>query len=469
MKATLHAIRLGLGAGLCISLLAACDGRGATAFKSMRYDANQLAQHKADYLAKQAAAGGGDQDQVVPDPNQNGGLTDPGSVPDSSLISPLSPPASAQTDGTAISTQPEPAGGGASDQTAVDSEGAKGKTMTETAQPAGTAKRDALITTTDKLLASTDAEAAKIIKGVTFTVNGADPLLLSVDALVSLNGKDQYLFVQNSPLTFDKQGVVTPAQTEVRQTLDGEPQDMGNSLVVLAFCRDQACATVHVLMDFGVTGGRVIAAFALQKAGGAYVRVASNLGDNLTDFDKARGAVEAGKPAAAEAKADTTAAAADTTATSDKTSTSDTASKSDNAATADQRVIKEQRTKDDDVRLWPKTTSTTTTQAAAKTPVKSVVELDKPAATNTFGKTESTAQSAALDMALNNKVGDSKLFEASRMATDIAIRRATGQPLNDKLDLTDTKSDANPDSVVFLKNKATTTGTATTTATTTQK
>ena len=43
-SSSLNVIRYGVAAGLCLSLLAACDGRGTTAFKSYREDPQDYAE-----------------------------------------------------------------------------------------------------------------------------------------------------------------------------------------------------------------------------------------------------------------------------------------------------------------------------------------------------------------------------------------------------------------------------------------
>ncbi|MBX3021566.1 MAG: hypothetical protein KF799_07805 [Bdellovibrionales bacterium] len=293
MKSSLNVIRAGLAATMCISLLAACDGRGSTAFKSYReapevYAARIKAKAEADRMRA-------DGDKNLFEQNPEGATLNRNAPPSDIMLDPAKLPGAPASNGTT----PAPSAG-AGTQTPSDKavEGPKSKFWLEfeklEPEQRKVTKRETLTRLVDGKVGGTDAQALAFVKEISFSgVSSTRPLQLSLKAALAMDGQERFLFVEGAPVDFDKDGDVIPLDAELHETreMNGEPMKKGEALYALAFCPSADCGFVQVVFDFATKSGRSYAVFILEvvkdaKDGKtpAFKIVGSNLGPDLKPF-----------------------------------------------------------------------------------------------------------------------------------------------------------------------------------------
>lgn len=353
MKTTLNVIRTGLAASICISLLAACDGRGATAFKSHRYTPEQYAEHQRLQAEKAAreAGNGNPNDLPAVNPEAGGGGQPPKPEiyepePKALPSAPNGPVGGAPTtpSGNAGSTTPAaPSTGG--DQKPVEGKGPEGKADGQASDGKATldpsskffvefgkleeeqrkiVKRDRLTKLVDeKVQAPADEQAAAILKEISFSKPGKDLEISLKAALLTKDGQERFLFVEGAPVGYDKDGDVIPLDSELHETreMNGQPIPKGESLFTMAYCPTADCKFIQVLFDFAGDSKRVYAAFILEVKADGYKIVHHNLGPGLKAFSEAKKSEADGQTSVGEAPIvghEVAAGAADVTAVAPK-------------------------------------------------------------------------------------------------------------------------------------------------------
>lgn len=274
MKTSLNVIRVGLGATLCVGLLAACDNRSATPFKSKTWSQEQI-------MENQKALGGGPNAPSNPDGAINTGANIP-ALPDgeSSLVTPKPAPQPAK-DGAAAN--PSVNTGGAQSKFGVEfdrrEEGQRKSSKFETLKAA----------VDEALKKGVDPELATLIPQFSVTVEGQQkPYGMSIKAALNLMNQPVLLLVKQATVDTPVGDEVIPLAAELHKDINfaDAPQKLGNSLYVWAFCPavsatdKNACDNILLILDMRtVSNQRKLAVFALQKENGKFRIINSNVGD----------------------------------------------------------------------------------------------------------------------------------------------------------------------------------------------
>jgi hypothetical protein len=140
-------------------------------------------------------------------------------------------------------------------------------------------------------------ELSKLVKGVTVTGNMADKqILLNIDAVVVIDGVDHTLAVQNTPMSFAKDGVTTALS--FRLLKGTETVDPGKKLVLTAICKEESCQQIQIRFSFEVAEGKRAAAVVGYKlVGTEWQLMESNIGE-VAAFDKGQEAGQGDDPLA---------------------------------------------------------------------------------------------------------------------------------------------------------------------------
>jgi hypothetical protein len=307
-----------LALGLSVTVIAACDGRGVTAFKA------------------KTAVGGSKTTGGAPGGTNSGGDTrtmeerNAAQVPRNQVRPILAPPADLTDSGSGASANNT----ASANRTA--SSGPQSKSFDVTV-------RKAMKENVESKLNEANASANLLVPAITFSALhglsaqvGHNSALLSFEAAIRIRGQDHDLFVNGVEVSFDEAGKVEGRRVLEEGLLrraDGLEADRKLSEVqdvfVGALCVEKDCKTLYVQIEFPEL---VSAVFALEAQGAMYKVVASNLTMPLKDFSKfqderAKSSLEQQK--AAKAAADR--AAADKSAV-DSTAGNKTAAENNNSS-----------------------------------------------------------------------------------------------------------------------------------------
>jgi hypothetical protein len=147
-------------------------------------------------------------------------------------------------------------------------------------------------------MAKVDPRVAQIIKGIDIPVVPSDSgLVISIDARLLLNGHQLDLFVDKTPVgyanTADQVEALKIRLAEIDGSGDADPAKY--SIVGQAFCSEAQCYHVNVLLDIGIPGDRVIAAFTetINKKTSQFEISASNMTDDMSKIPSAKAIREA--------------------------------------------------------------------------------------------------------------------------------------------------------------------------------
>lgn len=267
MNVSMKFIRTSIALSACLGLLAACGDRGQ--FQARTFTDKE----RQEFATKQKLAQQGSPDspvntQPAPEVEAGAGTTpDPKSTPKPIDVPPVG--------GT-----PAPA----DKKAEIVSPGAANKVLIETIQD-----RDKFIEQNLSMVSALDQAAVDTIKGITFTVTG---LQLEVNAAIVI-GKDlRHLNILNL-MAYSKDGKIAPIDID-RMILkesaeqDAKKTDLTNQVVAYAVCKDTDCTEIHVRLQILADGGYVSGAFQVKKVDTqTYKAIASNLGDQLKDFESA--------------------------------------------------------------------------------------------------------------------------------------------------------------------------------------
>ncbi len=164
-------------------------------------------------------------------------------------------------------------------------EGAEGKILVET-------DVIPLIETNSQQILEKNSDAVKMVRGLNITVEETptEGHKLSIDAIVLVGGKIQFLTVDKQPVKYVEAGAVSAFSiVELRETPASTPVAAELKVIVSAACAaDVTCTQIQVRMEFGVIGGFVPAIFDVRKGDTGYLIVDSNLKDELRSFEQAK-------------------------------------------------------------------------------------------------------------------------------------------------------------------------------------
>lgn len=285
MKTSLDLIRKGLAATVCLSVLAACDGRGSASFKAHRYTPEEYAQHRKD--AEAANGKGLEGGNIL----RNGGgegsgsaaIVTSGDVDDSAYV--MDP------------SKPDRKGN-------VDPGNARSKFFWEFNEREDDQKKVSSSHALDTIINSNgnaiDAKLALVLSELGYKVELAKrPYKLSIRARVLTDKGPRLLVVDGQSVDVPKQGEVVPLRGQLVDESDAKaaPEKLGKSIYTFAYCgspdttNNKICSSLKVVIEFAIGKNERIYGVltVLPKADGTWTVGLTNI-ETVKELDREGGA-----------------------------------------------------------------------------------------------------------------------------------------------------------------------------------